>query len=78
MKMVDECKKKNGVIYRNLFCYLAAQELDGFAKILEAEGVIVRRPDVGPGDFSQSYETPDFKVRTFDVFTLNLFHQFLI
>ena len=45
----------------NVVC-VAAQELDGFAKILEAEGVIVRRPDVGPGDFGQSYETPDFKV----------------
>lgn len=22
----------------------------------------MRRPEVGPGDFSQGYETPDFKV----------------
>lgn len=36
-------------------------ELDNFAKILEAEGVKVRRPEVVPGDFSQKYDTPDFK-----------------
>lgn len=41
----------------------AAWELDNFAKILEAEGVKVRRPEVGPKDFDQGYETPDFKVR---------------
>ena len=41
---------------------LAALELDNFAKILEAEGVKVRRPEVCQGDFSQGYETPDFKV----------------
>ena len=40
----------------------AAEELDGFAKILEAEGVKVRRPEVVKGDFNQGYETPDFKV----------------
>lgn len=38
-----------------------AEELDNFAKILEAEGVKVRRPEVMKGDFAQSYETPDFK-----------------
>ena len=37
------------------------KELDNFSKILEAEGVKVRRPEVTPGDFSQSYNTPDFK-----------------
>mmetsp|Transcript_17839 Transcript_17839/g.18599 ORF Transcript_17839/g.18599 Transcript_17839/m.18599 type:complete len:397 (-) Transcript_17839:360-1550(-) len=42
----------------------AAKELDGFAKILEAEGVKVRRPDVLPGDFAQEYSTPDFKCRS--------------
>lgn len=41
----------------------AAQELDGFAKILEAEGVTVRRPEVLPGDYAQEYSTPDFKAR---------------
>ena len=39
----------------------AAAELDNFAKILEAEGVKVRRPEVQPHDFGQPYTTPDFK-----------------
>jgi len=39
----------------------AIKELDNFAKILEAEGVKVRRPEVTVGDFSQPYNTPDFK-----------------
>lgn len=39
----------------------AVGELDNFAKILEAEGVKVRRPDVTVGDFAQPYSTPDFK-----------------
>ena len=39
----------------------AAKELDYFAKVLEAEGVTVRRPEVGKGDFAQSYKTPDFE-----------------
>jgi len=34
------------------------QELDNLSAILEAEGVVVRRPD--PVDWSQSYNTPDF------------------
>ena len=41
--------------------FSAVKELDNFSKILEAEGVKVRRPEVTPGDFSQSYNTPDFK-----------------
>ena len=39
----------------------ASEELDNFAKILEAEGVKVRRPEVLPGDYAQPYSTPDFK-----------------
>lgn len=35
--------------------------MDNFQKILEMEGVKVRRPEITSGDFSQSYETPDFK-----------------
>ena len=31
------------------------------AKILEAEGVTVRRPEVAEGDFAQPYKTPDFE-----------------
>jgi N-Dimethylarginine dimethylaminohydrolase len=37
----------------------ASKELNEFCKILEAEGVTVRRPD--RIDFSQSYKTPDFE-----------------
>ena len=33
------------------------------AKVLEAEGVLVRRPEVSKGDFSQSYKTPDFEAK---------------
>ena len=40
---------------------VATVELDNFAKILEAEGVKVRRPEILPGDYAQSYSTPDFK-----------------
>ena len=39
----------------------AREELEGLVRILEAEGVKVRRPDVTPGDFAQPYSTPDFK-----------------
>ena len=35
--------------------------MDNLAKILESEGVIVRRPEILEGDFSQPYNTPDFK-----------------
>ena len=45
------------------FCLLnaAAKELDGLAKILEAEGVKVRRPEVEPHDFNTPVKTPDFE-----------------
>jgi glycine amidinotransferase len=36
----------------------ASKELEQFCKILEAEGVTVRRPDIV--DFSNTYQTPDF------------------
>ena len=42
----------------------AAKELDNFARILEQEGVKVRRPEVMPGDFSQECQTPDFKTKS--------------
>jgi len=41
--------------------FTAAADLDNFAKILEAEGVTVRRPEVTKEDFSQPYVTPDFE-----------------
>jgi len=40
---------------------VAAEELDNLSKILEAEGITVRRPEVQANDFSQPYTTPDFK-----------------
>ena len=42
----------------------AAKELDGFAAILEAEGVTVRRPEFRQGDFDTEISTPDFKTPT--------------
>lgn len=38
----------------------AEEELDNFAHILEIEGVIVRRPEIRPGDFEKPVRTPDF------------------
>ena len=32
--------------------------------MLEAEGVIVRRPEIQKGDFSQPYSTPDFQAKS--------------
>lgn len=37
----------------------AAKQLNEFCRVLEAEGVTVRRPDII--DFSQTYKTPDFE-----------------
>lgn len=42
----------------------AADELDNFSRILEMEGVIVRRPEVRPGDFDRPVSTPDFESKT--------------
>merc|ERR1712110_86622 len=36
----------------------AVKEMDEFCRILEAEGISVRRPDIL--DFSEEYTTPDF------------------
>ena len=36
----------------------AVAEIEEFCRVLEGEGVTVRRPDIV--DFSQSYKTPDF------------------
>lgn len=38
----------------------AASELEGFVRVLEREGVTVRRPDVT--DYSRGYATPDWEV----------------
>eukprot|EP00953_Heterococcus_sp_UTEX-ZZ885_P026909 14496-Heterococcus_DN1.PRE.1 len=42
----------------------SAKELDGLAKILEREGVTVRRPDVRPRDFAGAVKTPDFESKS--------------
>jgi len=39
----------------------AAEDLDNLAAVLQAEGVIVRRPEVKQGDFAQPFKTPDFE-----------------
>jgi glycine amidinotransferase len=57
----DMFRNKSGQPFPRELMVKAQAELDGFAKILEAEGVTVRRPDVTQGDFSQPYSTPDFK-----------------
>ena len=42
---------------------LAQKELDGFIRVLEGEGITVRRPDIV--DFSRPYKTPKWKSRGF-------------
>ena len=37
-------------------------ELEELCRVLEGEGVTVRRPEIG--DFSKSYKMPDFEVPT--------------
>ncbi len=60
-KWWDMYKTKAGQPFPKELIDKATIELNNFAKILEAEGVKVRRPEVGPGDFAQPYDTPDFK-----------------
>jgi glycine amidinotransferase len=60
-KWWDMYKLKAGQPFPEELSKKAIVELDNFSKILEAEGVKVRRPEITPGDFSQSYNTPDFK-----------------
>lgn len=59
----DMYKYKSGQSFPKELMEKAALELDGFAAILEAEGVKVRRPTIKKGDFSNSYKTPDFNVK---------------
>jgi glycine amidinotransferase len=44
---------------------LAEKELDGFIRLLEGEGIVVRRPD--PIDFSKKYKSPYWSSRGFTV-----------
>ena len=62
-KYWDMYKTHSGKPFPSELMEEAARELDGFAKILEAEGVTVRRPEYNPSDFEKSYETPDFKAK---------------
>jgi glycine amidinotransferase len=41
----------------------AQRELDGFVRLLESEGVVVRRPEIA--DFHRSYRTPWWRARGF-------------
>ena len=52
-------KNKAGQSFPPELMRKAAEELDGFQKILEAEGVTVRRPSIERGDFSAPFRTPD-------------------
>jgi glycine amidinotransferase len=49
--------------YPKLLIEPAQRELDAFIRILEAEGVTVRRPDVV--DFSRPFSTPDWRSKGF-------------
>jgi glycine amidinotransferase len=62
-KWWDMYRTKSGQPFPKELVEGAKRELDNFAKILEAEGVKVRRPEVMPGDFAQPYSTPDFKAK---------------
>jgi len=60
-KWWDMYKTQSGQSFPPEMIQRAAADLDNFAKILEAEGVKVRRPEVTAEDFSQPYVTPDFE-----------------
>ena len=57
----DMYKTKAGKPFPAELIQAGSKELDNFAKILEQEGVIVRRPEIKAGDFAQPVSTPDFK-----------------
>ncbi|DBA00926.1 TPA: hypothetical protein N0F65_006126 [Lagenidium giganteum] len=63
-KWWDMYKTKSGTPFPQKLLDGAQKELDYLAKVLEGEGVIVRRPDVQPGDFDQPVQTPDFKTKS--------------
>jgi len=60
-KWWDMYKTQSGQSFPPELIAKGTEELENFVHILEHEGVTVRRPEVGPGDFSQSYKTPDFE-----------------
>ncbi|MEG4169317.1 MAG: NarL family transcriptional regulator [Microcoleus sp.] len=52
-------QKYGGCPYPQEMIEPASKELEEFCRVLEGEGVTVRRPDII--DFSESYKTPDFE-----------------
>jgi glycine amidinotransferase len=54
----DFFRRRGGGAYRSSELSLAIRELDEFARILGAEGVVVKRPD--PLNQQQSFSTPDW------------------
>jgi glycine amidinotransferase len=56
----DMFKNQKGQPFPEHLIQKATEELDEFSRILELEGVTVRRPEIKEGDFSQGYSTPDF------------------
>jgi len=58
----DFYKKHGGTPWPRELVDAAKKDLDEFVHILEAEGVIVRRPT--PYDFSKAYATPDFEIES--------------
>lgn len=52
----------SGLPYPQFMMRPAQQELDGFVKLLQAEGVTVRRPDILPA--GRTYKTPFWKSRS--------------
>src|SRR5262249_59046707 len=51
--------------YPRILTRAAQRELDEFVHVLEAEGVVVRRPAIT--DFSRSFATPDWRSKGFCV-----------
>lgn len=63
-KWWDMYKTKGGKSFPQEMINEAAKDLNGLVKILEAEGVKVRRPEVTKGDFAQDIRTPDFNCKS--------------
>jgi glycine amidinotransferase len=58
-KYWDFFQKFGGTLFPDELVEPAAKELNEFCRVLEGEGVTVRRPDIV--DFTQIYKTPDFE-----------------
>ena len=60
MESLSKRTEKQPLPYPEWLVQAATKCVDGFAHILESEGVIVRRPDIV--DYSASFRTPDWEV----------------